>query len=373
MQNEPSAHWAKDEFQQDFNQTLPLTAHGRLSLDNVNGKIEISSWDQDGVTIQAVKRGKSKDSVEELEIQVEAASDQVTIHTKQTASWFGWKKDSAKVDYVIRVPPYAQLANISSVNGPINIHNVSGNIEASTVNGQVQVQDAAGDLKLATVNGQIEAELVALGGGQTVALSAVNGQVEATLPADADATVTANTVNGSLSSEFSALVVKKVFPVSSNLKGTLGNGSAHVKATTVNGSVHFRKGREVSAGDLGRRPTRRNPPPQNAAGQAESAPNAPPASPQELAARADAARAITATDKRDAALVALAKDAATAGDFALLKKTLSQITMYDAHDTATYEAAGALARAGRRADAIDIAKTIISLTKRDTALRELAE
>jgi len=42
-----------------------------------------------------------------------------------------------------------------------------------------------------------------------------------------------------LSSEFPALVVKNQFPVSKHLKGTLGNGSATVKANTVNGSIRF--------------------------------------------------------------------------------------------------------------------------------------
>ena len=73
-----------------------------------------------------------------------------------------------------------------------------------------------------------------------MSFSTVNGHIEATLPANADATVSASTVNGGLSSEFPALVVKKEFPVSSKLKGTLGNGSARVEASSVNGGIHFR-------------------------------------------------------------------------------------------------------------------------------------
>jgi DUF4097 and DUF4098 domain-containing protein YvlB len=138
------------------------------------------------------------------------------------------------------VPQPAQLADISSVNGQITIDGVSGNIEASTVNGRLQVLHAAGDLKLSTVNGRIEAELASLGGRQTVSLTTVNGHIEATLPANADAVVSATTVNGGLSSEFPTLAVKKGFPLGSNLKGTLGHGSARVAASSVNGGIHFR-------------------------------------------------------------------------------------------------------------------------------------
>ena len=110
--------------------------------------------------------------------------------------------------------------------------------------GETQVKDAAGDLKLSTVNGRIEAELTSLGGSQSVSLNTVNGHIEATLPANADAEVTASTINGGLSSEFPSLVVKKEL-VGRNLKGTLGNGGARVKASTVNGRINFRKGTDA--------------------------------------------------------------------------------------------------------------------------------
>src|SRR5208283_264372 len=117
--------------------------------------------------------------------------------------WFkNDKRNDASVDYTIRVPQNARLKEISSINGRIVIDGVSGDIEASTVNGEMQIKGAAGDLKLSTINGRIEAELASLGGSQHVSLDAVNGQIEATLPANANAEVSASTVNGSLSSEF---------------------------------------------------------------------------------------------------------------------------------------------------------------------------
>jgi hypothetical protein len=245
----------KDEFQQDFNQTLPLAANGRLSLDNVNGRIEIAGWDRHEVAIKALKHGKTRESVEAAKIIINSRPDEIIIHTEQPSSVTGfpwswlWFKNSKRndgiVDYAIQVPQNARLKNISSVNGRIVIEDVSGDIEASTVNGQMQVQGAGGNLKLSTVNGRIEAEMASLGRGQSVSLDAVNGQLEAILPSNADAEVSASTLNGGISSEFASLVVKKEFPVGSNLKGKLGNGGAHVKASTVNGGIHFRQGKDI--------------------------------------------------------------------------------------------------------------------------------
>jgi DUF4097 and DUF4098 domain-containing protein YvlB len=106
----------------------------------------------------------------------------------------------------------------------------------------MQVEGAAGDMKLSTVNGRIAVVLVSLGHGQSVSFDSVNGKIEVTLPANADAKVSASTVNGGMTSKFPALVVQKEFPVSKKLKGTLGNGSASVKASTVNGGISFRQG-----------------------------------------------------------------------------------------------------------------------------------
>jgi len=244
-----------DAFQQDFNQTLPLSAQGRFHVDNVNGRIEIVGWDRNEVVVQALKHGKTRESVEAAKIEVEASPDEISIHTKgppdETGfpgiwSWFkNGENNKAIVDYAVQVPRHARLAGIASVNGRVGINGVGGDIEASTVNGTVEVQHGAGSLKLSTVNGRIDAKLVSLGGDQSVSLSTVNGAIEATLPPNADAEVTADTINGGMSSEFPALVVKKEFPLSRHLKGALGNGGATVKATTVNGSIRFRRGNGV--------------------------------------------------------------------------------------------------------------------------------
>lgn len=234
---------------------LPLSLSGRLHLDNINGRIEIAGWNRNEVSIRALKHGKTRESVEAVKINIDSSPDEIVIHTKLPKEgdnfswsqlWSGnWRKSDATVDYAIQVPRSVQLKAISSVNGNVIIEGVSGDIEASTVNGKTRVTDAAGNLKLSTVNGSIETKLGLLGGGQFASLSTVNGAIDFTLPANADAKVTASTVNGGMSSEFSELVVKKEFPMSKHLDGTLGNGGAIVKASTVNGSIHFRRGNDA--------------------------------------------------------------------------------------------------------------------------------
>jgi serine/threonine protein kinase len=234
---------AKDSVREEFNRTLPLAPNGRLSLDNVNGPIEISGWDRDEVVIRAVKHGDTKESVEAVQIEVEAQPSHVTIHTRQPEkrSWSWGRNDRVSVDYTIQVPNRAYLHTIENANGRIVIEGVDGDIEATTANGVIHTKSAAGNLKLSTANGRIAAELASLGDHQSVSLETANGQIVATLPEGADAEISASTVNGRITSEFPSLVVKKEFPLGSSLTGVLGNGSAHLKIGTANGRIDIRR------------------------------------------------------------------------------------------------------------------------------------
>ena len=242
---------ADGEFRKNITQSFPLNADGRFSLDNVNVRIEIHGWNSNVVAVAAVIHGKTGESVEAIKVNIDSELERASVHTEQPMSQAGfhwsWRwllnhwRDNASVDYTVQVPAQARLANISSVNGHIEIDGVTGDIAGSTVNGPAQIQDAAGKLNFSTVNGRITADISRLGDGQSVALDAVNGRIELAVPENADAKFSASTVNGVITSEFSALEVKKEFPVSKHLNGSLGHGAATVKISTVNGGIHITK------------------------------------------------------------------------------------------------------------------------------------
>jgi uncharacterized membrane protein YbaN (DUF454 family) len=239
------------EFRKDFSRSFPLNADGRLSLDNVKGRIEIHGWSSNVVVIKAVIHGPTGASVDAVKINLDSDLDRASVHTEQPSSvtgfpwsWPGFKnsrRNDASVDYTLQVPQRARLADISSVNGRIVVDGVAGSIGASTVNGGMQVTDAGGSLKLSTVNGQVMADLSRLGGGQSVSLEAVNGGIALSVPDDANAKFSVSTVNDGITSEFSSLPVKKEFPVGNRLNGSLGQGDASVKIDTVNGAVKIQK------------------------------------------------------------------------------------------------------------------------------------
>ena len=67
--------------------TLPLEKGGDFILSNVNGAIEISSWNQDRVQILALKKVKAGSRqeaerfMERLQINIDAESDRIEIES----------------------------------------------------------------------------------------------------------------------------------------------------------------------------------------------------------------------------------------------------------------------------------------------------
>jgi hypothetical protein len=91
-----------------------------------------------------------------------------------------------------------------------------------------------------------------------------------------------------------------------------------------------------------------------------------------LASRYEAAKAISSTAKKDQALAAVAADAATEGDAAVVKKCLQSINSTAAKDDAAFTAAVALAKVGKGEEAKEVAQMINSTARKDEALAKIA-
>jgi DUF4097 and DUF4098 domain-containing protein YvlB len=72
-----------------------------------------------------------------------------------------------------------------------------------------------------------------------VKLTTVNGTVTLELPAGLDATVSANTVNGGITSAFPLKTTDKL--VVHHATGVIGAGGRRVELNTVNGSVRLKR------------------------------------------------------------------------------------------------------------------------------------
>ncbi len=226
------------DFTEKFEKTYPVSASPRISLSNINGSVELSGWDRNEVQVLATKHANTQEKLARLQINVNANKDSVSIKTELPS---GTNNNPGSVDYEIRVPRGANLDKIDTVNGSVEVSGIKGNVKVSSVNGKVTGRGLSADMDLSTVNGVVDCEAIDLSGSHRVKLSTVNGGVELTLPRDANARLTANTVNGHISNNL-GLEVKKHFPVGSDMDSMLGSGSARVELSSVNGGISIHGG-----------------------------------------------------------------------------------------------------------------------------------
>jgi DUF4097 and DUF4098 domain-containing protein YvlB len=245
-----------EEIREEFHQTYPLSPTGRVSLENINGGVQIKVWDQASVQVDAIKRAYRRERLAEAKIEVSATEENIRIKTEYPdenqnfRSGEGRYNNPAIVDYTLTVPRKAVLESIELINGSIDIDGVEGNVKASSINGKVMAKGLAAEARLSTINGPLQVTFTQLDESKAIELGSVNGNVTLIIPSNANASIRANTVHGGISSDF-GLKVKHGEYVGHSLDGQIGTGGPRIKLANVNGGIqinHAQDGLPVTPG-----------------------------------------------------------------------------------------------------------------------------
>jgi DUF4097 and DUF4098 domain-containing protein YvlB len=237
-----------DQLTEEFHQSYPLSATGRVSIQNINGDVQIAVWDQNEVKVDAVKRAYQRERLDEAKIDVVNTADSVRIKTEypernQTFSDEGSRRynNPATVDYTLTIPRKARLDSAELVNGSLEIDGAEGDVKAACVNGQLKARGLAGEVKLSTVNGGVEATMTRLDDSKAVTLNSVNGEIVLIIPANAGAQIKASTVHGAITNDF-GLTVNDGQYVGHDLSGQIGSGGPRIRLSNVNGPIAVKRG-----------------------------------------------------------------------------------------------------------------------------------
>ncbi len=221
---------------EDFETTVPLDPDGEFSVQNVNGSIQVETWDRDEVRIEARKSASSQEGLERIEIEVRGEGDRVEVKTRypnMSWSFFGGKRS---VDYDIRVPKAARVRTVT-VNGKVEVRDVAGSVRAKSVNGGVHVSGSQGEVDASTVNGAIEVRYSNTPDAGSHEFSAVNGRIDVYLPSSVSGEFSAQAVNGSIETDLPLEVRAGKYWGPKKMQGRIGEGGAKFKLSTVNGSI----------------------------------------------------------------------------------------------------------------------------------------
>ncbi len=237
------------ELTETIDRTFDVRPGATVSLDNVNGGITVSAWDQPRVRVIAHKKVEAdrddvKAALGELRVDMQARDGGVVITTKyprengvsSVFDWLSGDRVQAQVRYELTVPRSMSL-DVENVNGAIRVTDVSGKHDLETTNGKIEVARCAGSLEASTTNGAISAELTKVTKGEPLRFSTTNGRIEVALPSSLAVDVDAGTTNGSIKSD---LPVATTRIDKNSLRGTINGGGTPLRLRTTNGGISIK-------------------------------------------------------------------------------------------------------------------------------------
>ncbi len=292
---------AEQKFEEKFEKTVPLSKAGTLYLTNISGQIEVLTWKDAQVKIEALKTSKAdsvdkaKENAAKVTIEVTGETDRVSVETKypkRIGGFWGGDSINVSVDYKVWVPEQAAVevksvsgdvkiapiggkAKIDSVSGNVGIRGaagaevklVSGDLEMENVAGDAFIKAVSGDIDITRIKGSIEADAVSgdivlkdVADAQTVDIKTVSGNVtysgdlkaggryelkthsgdvRMTIPAGSGFDLEANTFSGDIETDFEITVSGKISP--REIRGTVGKGGATLVLKSFSGNVDLKK------------------------------------------------------------------------------------------------------------------------------------
>src|SRR5271165_2493640 len=175
------------QYKEDFHYSYPLSSGGTVALENTNGSVEISGWEQNTVEINGTKYASTKYLLDGVKVDTAVSSGSVRIRTTRPFDTRG----GSGVEYRIRVPRKALLDTIATTNGAIRVEDLEGNARLRSTNGAIRTRKVHGEVFAHTTNGNLEAQDV----NGNVILETTNGGIQAEM---AHGSLEAKTTNGSI-------------------------------------------------------------------------------------------------------------------------------------------------------------------------------
>lgn len=275
-------------FNRDFHFSYPLRAGGHLSVEGMNGSVELTPWDQPDVDIAGTKSAPTQSDADAFRIDVDHTADSVAIRAVRPSDMRG----GYGVRFAIKVPRGVVIDRVVTSNGPIHVLEGAGPSRLKSSNGAVRAEKFRGDLGIQTSNGPIELDgvkgavtahttnghiraeavegsldaettnssiiAVLLRADRETRAQTRNGSIDLTMPGGfnsgvhastsnsgitvrlaepANARVVARTTNAKVTSEFDANVHGEMDR--NSFEGTIGSGGPLLDLSSSNGPIHI--------------------------------------------------------------------------------------------------------------------------------------
>jgi len=160
------------------------------------------------------------------------------------------------VDVTLTVPAHTSLS-LRSVNaGGVSVTGGDGDLDVSVVNGPITLLDISGSTVAHTINGPLSATFTHLNPAKPVAFSSINGEVDVTFPPDVKANLNLHSERGGIFSDFDLQFqnaggqatregsdggAKYHIQFWGGVHATINGGGADIQLSNFNGKIYIHK------------------------------------------------------------------------------------------------------------------------------------
>lgn len=229
-----------------YNGSYPVNEQTILRVINKNGQVEITGWDGENVTINAVKRSVTEE-LSKIEINGTYVGNYLNIETRYTGL------SAFSVDINIKVPRDVHIESVTSSNGAIlltdtignvttltsngaiDINNIDGYVSAETSNAHVEVKGVTGITYIHTSNGAITAEVADI--QEDISIETSNAAITVYINPSLNVTIDMRTSNSKINIEGVSLNVQSL--EDTHVLGTLGSDGHRLDIHTSNANIHL--------------------------------------------------------------------------------------------------------------------------------------
>jgi DUF4097 and DUF4098 domain-containing protein YvlB len=153
----------------ELHETYDLSPGGAVAVTNTSGNIRVTSWNENRVKVDAVKRAQRDEDPGQVEIQIVPRPERIEIRTVYLRD----RGSRVSVDYELKVPRSAVLNSLTTSSGDITVNDPVARVTARSSSGAITVREVTGDANLTSTSGRITTGRV----GGSLNVNATSGEL----------------------------------------------------------------------------------------------------------------------------------------------------------------------------------------------------
>lgn len=226
----------------EFHEVVPFMPGGTLSLENINGNIEIRGWEKEEVEVYAKKMFRPPDRTKfyvfpKRDIDPRIEFDQFENFLKIRTMEPSKENQESIVDFYVDVPRSINLRDIIAQKGDILVSDLYGDVYVDLADGNIVIENYSGFLTASVIFGSVDASLYDLRKEDEIIITVSEGNITVYLEENAQAHLEASVPNGEVFSDFETEKSSE----SGKFELDLGEDGAFISLTALNGDVKIRQ------------------------------------------------------------------------------------------------------------------------------------